>query len=350
MPDLLRDWLALLDTLHPEADAEGWDAVGLHVGDPTDPVTGVHVSLDVTPAVLEETAAAGADLLIAHHPLLFRPLERLTPGTAAGRLALQAARAGIAVAAAHTNVDVAQDGTCQPSVDALGLRDVQPLRPQPPAPQVMFVTTVPDERARALREALIDAGALRADSRPDRPSDRVEAVMPQARLSAAVDALGAVHPSGGAPWHAYALAGLPEDAKGLGRIGTLPEPLALGDVAERLAVALPAPGLRVAGDLDRPVRRVAVCGGAGESLIGDARAAGADVLVTGDLKHHVALDALTMGLALVDAGHFATENPAMDLLTWGLQTMATQRGLVAPVTRSRVRTDPWADWRPPPTT
>nr|MBA2529430.1 Nif3-like dinuclear metal center hexameric protein [Euzebyales bacterium] len=129
MTDSLADWVALVDAVYPEADAESWDATGLQVGDPQQPVSAALTCLDVTPATLDEAAAGGADLVIAHHPLLFRPLARLTPDTAAGRLALRAAHGGVAVLAAHSNLDVAAGGTTEPIVTALGLRDVRPLVP-----------------------------------------------------------------------------------------------------------------------------------------------------------------------------------------------------------------------------
>jgi putative NIF3 family GTP cyclohydrolase 1 type 2 len=117
-------------------------------------------------------------------------------------------------------------------------------------------------------------------------------------------------------------------------------------VADRLAAGLPSPHLRVAGDPDALVRRVAACGGAGDGLVGAALAAGADVYVTGDLRHHVALDALTLGLALVDAGHYATEAAALPGLAGTLAGEARRRGLSARLVASVVRTEPWAGWSP----
>jgi dinuclear metal center YbgI/SA1388 family protein len=256
--DRLGEWVALVDECYPEADAEDWDATGLQVGDPDDAVTAVLVCLDVTAATLDEASRRGADLLLAHHPLLFRPLARLTPATAAGLLALRAARAGIAVLAAHTNFDVAVPGTSSPVAALLGL-----------------------EAARPLTES------------------------------------------------------------GLGLVGDLPAPRALDAVATDLARRLPAPTLRVAGDLDAPVGRVAVCGGAGDSLIAAALAAQVDVFVTGDLRHHVALDARALGLALIDAGHHATEAAALPALSQALSAAAARRGLSARLLASSINTDPW---------
>lgn len=264
--DTVGDWLGVLARGWPEHDALAWDRPGLQVGDPAWPVDRVLVSLDVTVDVLDEAARVAGTLVVAHHPLLLRPLPALTPGTAAGALALRAAVAGVAVAAAHTNLDAADDGTgtSDPVVAVLGLADVGPLLA------------------------------------PER-----------------------------------------DGARPLGRVGTLPAPATLGAVARAVAAGLGADAVRVVGDPDRGVRRVAVLGGAGADAAPAALAAGADVLVTGDVRHHAALDALALGLALVDAGHHATEAAAMPAFAARLAEHATAAGLGAPVVRSGVDTSPW---------
>lgn len=265
--DRLSQWMDLVAACYAPRTAAAWDSVGLQVGDPDDRVTSAMVSLDVTPAVLTEAVDRSVDLVIAHHPVLFRPLARLTPATAAGRIVLQAARAGIGILAVHTNFDAAVPGTTEPIVAALGLQDVCPLEPLPDDPTL-----------------------------------------------------------------------------GLGRIGTLPAPLPVRTVADRLAAALPAPHLRVAGPLERTVERVAACGGAGDSLLGTAIDAGAQLYVTGDLRHHVVLDALTRGTAVIDAGHYATETAALPALRERLTTMAGTRGLRAGLLASTTTTEPWSNY------
>jgi dinuclear metal center YbgI/SA1388 family protein len=265
--DRLDQWTDLVASCYAPDTAASWDAVGLHVGAPDDRVATAMVSLDVTPAVIDEAVERGADLVIAHHPLLFRPLARLTPDTASGAIALHAARQRVAVLAVHTNFDAAVPGTTEPIVAALGLTEVTPLEP------------------------LADDPGL-----------------------------------------------------GLGRIGTLAEATTVRELADRLARELPAPHLRVAGPLDRSVRRVAACGGAGDSLLDAARHAGAELYVTGDLRHHVVLDALTLGLSVIDAGHFATEAAALPTLHARLVGAATARGLGARLLASTTTTEPWSDY------
>jgi dinuclear metal center YbgI/SA1388 family protein len=264
--DAVGSWIDLVHALYPASDAADWDRPGLQVGDPGWPVERVLISLDVTSAVIDEAASEPATLVLAHHPLLLHPLRALTPDTAAGALALRAARAGVAVAAAHTNVDAADDGagTSDPVVAALGLRGVATL---------------------------------------------CEPVT--------------------------------HGARAMGRVGDLPEPMGLRALARRVADALPAPGVRFSGDAERTVRRVAVLGGSGTSAVPDAIRAGADVLVTGDVRHHAALDALELGLALIDAGHHATEVAAMPTFAARVARAAAERGLGAAVVLSTVLTTPW---------
>lgn len=266
MGDTVGAWVDLVAARYPHLDAAVWDRPGLQVGDPAASVTRVLVALDVTEAVIDEAAEVPGTLLLAHHPLLLHPLPALTPATAAGALALRAARSSVAVAAAHTNLDAADDGagTCDPVVDLLGLTGVVPL----------CAPAVPGARA-------------------------------------------------------------------MGRVGDLPAAVTLADLARTLADGLPSPALRRCGDAQRVVRRVAVLGGSGMSAVPDALAADADVLVTGDVRHHDALDALTLGLAVVDAGHHAVEDAAMPVFAERLAVAARAADLHAPVVRSGVVTVPW---------
>jgi len=371
MSDTVGTWMSLVHDLYPPSHAASWDNVGLQVGDPAWPVERVLTTLDVTARVVEEAAEGPPTLVLAHHPLLFRPLGRLTPDTASGRTALAAARAGVAVAAAHTNLDVADDGagTSDPVARALELQQVRSLETDVgEGRRLKLVTFVPHADVDAVVDALAEAGAgeigdyTRCHFRVDgtgsfRPGDaadphvgavgevhhepeaRVEMELPRGAVGRVVAALVAAHPYEEVAYDLHPL--LDVDGHGLGLVGELPSPLPLRALAARLRDELPSPHLRYAGEPDRLVRRVAVVGGAGDSHIGSAMAAGADVYVTGDLRHHVTLDALELGLALVDAGHHAVEAAAMPHWTTRLAAVARERGLQAPVIASAVDTAPW---------
>lgn len=371
MSDTVGAWTSLVHDLYPPQHAQSWDNVGLQVGDPAWEVERVLVALDVTGRVVEEAADGPPTLVLAHHPLLFRPLGRLTPDTASGRTALAAARSGVAIAAAHTNLDVADDGagTSDPVARVLDLQEVTSLGTDVgEGRRVKLVTFVPHDDVDAVVDALAEAGAgtigdyTRCHFRVDgtgsfRPGDgadphvgsvgevhhepeaRVEMELPRKAVGAVVAALRAAHPYEEVAYDLHPL--LDVDGHGLGLVGQLPSPLPLRAVAARLRDDLPAPHLRYAGQPDRLVRRIAVVGGAGDSHIGAAMGAGADVYVTGDLRHHVTLDAMELGLALVDAGHHAVESAAMPHWIDRLTAAAGERGLTAPVIASAVDTSPW---------
>jgi dinuclear metal center YbgI/SA1388 family protein len=369
--DTVADWLDLVHSLYPPGRAASWDHVGLQVGDPAWPVERVLVCLDVTGRVIAEAADGPPTLVLAHHPLLFQPLESLTPATASGRTALEAATVRVAVAAAHTNLDVARDGagTSDPVARVLDLQDTAPLTSETrEGRRLKLVTFVPPEALDGVLNAVAAAGAGRIGDyercsfrvrgtgtftpRPGadpysgtvgHPAEedewRLEVELPRAQAGPVVAALVAAHPYEEV---AYDLVPLVDGADhGFGLVGALPQPLPLRAVAARIRDDLPAPHLRYAGEPDRLVRRVAVVGGAGDSLIGAALAAGVDVYVTGDLRHHVTLDAREKGLALVDAGHHATEAAALPTWIERLRAEASRRQRSASVVASRVDTVPW---------
>ncbi|MBW3577163.1 MAG: Nif3-like dinuclear metal center hexameric protein [Actinobacteria bacterium] len=371
MTDTVGDWVDLVHTRYPPEHATDWDQVGLQVGDRSWPVNRVLITLDVTSAVVAEAAAGPPTLVVAHHPLLFRPLRRLTADTASGRVALAAARAAVAVLAAHTNLDVAQDGagTSDPVMRCLDIVDPDPLTHQPAAGgEMKLVTFVPPEHVGRVLDALaaVGAGVIGDYERCSfrvrgtgtfRPrtgadphvgtvgrdnqvvEDRLEIVVPAERIAPAVAALLRTHPYEEVAYDLYPLAR--GDRASFGRVGDLPRPGALREVATRIRDRLPAPHLRYAGDPDRTIRRVAAVGGSGQGFVTEALRAGADVLVTGDLKHHGVLDALESGLAMIDAGHHATEHAAIEPWLQRLQADARRQGLRADLVASRTSTVPW---------
>jgi dinuclear metal center YbgI/SA1388 family protein len=369
----LADVLAVLDELYDPHWAEEWDAVGLVVGDPDDEVRRVLFAVDPVMAVIEEAAAWEADLLVTHHPLLLRGVHSVATTSSKGRAVTALVRSGIALHVAHTNADVADPGVSDALAAALGLVDLRPLRPAAPAGELdKVVTFVPHADAEQVIDALAAAGAGElgdyarcawttqgvgtflplAGAQPAVgevgtaelvAETRIEMVLRRDRRTAVVAALKAAHPYEEPAYDVLELAP-GESGRGLGRIGLLPEPESLDAFAARVAGSLPATAvpIRVAGDRDRPVRSVAVCGGAGDDLFGDVRASGADVFVTADLRHHPASEVLEQGPpALVDCPHWATEWPwladAERLLLDGL----TRRGATVQTRVSTLVTDPW---------
>ncbi|MDQ1634166.1 MAG: hypothetical protein QOJ32_975 [Frankiaceae bacterium] len=382
----LQDCLDVLEAAYDPADAESWDAVGLVSGDPAAEVGRVHFAVDPTEAVAREAVAADAQLLVTHHPLFLRGTSSVAETDAGGRVVATLIRGGCALFAAHTNADVARPGVNDALAALFDLRDTAPLQPVSArdgrlAKLVVFVPR--DDRERLL-DTLAAAGAGTvgdydrcawwaegtgtfrplAGAHPtigsvgdvEQVSEaRLEMVVPRARTTAVLAALRAAH-----PYEEPAFDLLPmldvdpgRSRKGLGRVGDLPEPTTLGAFLDVAAARLPrtAWGVRATGDADRPVRRVAVCGGSGGELAGAAAAAGADVFLTSDGRHHYTADAVAEhDLAIIDAAHWATEWPwlgsAADLLRSGLSSgpvtdTLPDNVLLPATTVSDLRTDPW---------
>lgn len=381
MPDL-RSVVAALDARYEPAWAEPWDAVGLVCGDPDMEIRRVLFALDPVAVVVDEAVSAGANLVVAHHPLFLRGVHGVAATTPKGRLVHRLVTAGVALFVAHTNADVADPGVSDALATVLGLEDLHPLRPAPADPLDKVVVFVPHTGAEPLIDALSAAGAGQLGRydrcawtatgigtfRPQQgarpaigtvgsaemvPETRVEMVLPRAARGAVVAALRAMHPYEEPAFEVLELA-LPPGRRGLGRVGRLAAPEPIEAFIRRVARALPATagGVRSTANVGS-VQLVGVCGGAGDDLIGEARASGADVFVSADLRHHPASEAAeTGGLALLDAPHWATEWPwlpvaAADLAgDLGGRMVTTSAGGASPDTvevlvSTRV-TDPWA--------
>ena len=349
----VQDLLGLLHGLYPPELAEEWDNVGLQVGDPAAPVERVLVALDPGLAAVAAASRQGAQLLVTHHPLLFKPLRRLTTDDPVGRVVWQAVRDGVAIVSAHTNLDVAAEGLNRWLAEQLELIAAEPL--QATAGQLLkLVVFVPVAHAEAVAEALFAAGAgqiggydqcsfrttglgtfrpgpgttpfLGETGRLERVEEtRLETIVPQRRLGRVLERLIKAHPYEEVAYDLVPLANVLPDT-GLGRIGRLAEALPLAALAERVKVALDCQSVRLVGTPERVVGKVAVCGGSGAGLIQEARRRGADVLVTGDVKYHEARLAEDLELALLDAGHFATERLAVGKLAARIGAEATARG------------------------
>jgi dinuclear metal center YbgI/SA1388 family protein len=276
-----RDVIAALERRYDPRWAEDWDAVGLVCGDPDDEVRRVHFAVDPVESVVDEAIELGADLVVTHHPLLLGGTESVAATTAKGRVVHRLIRHGIGLYVAHTNADVARPGVSDALAAVLGVHDTEPLAPL--------------------------AADRPGESASDRDRDR-------------------------------------DRGLGLGRVGRLATDTTLRGFLDTVAAALPATawGVRAAGDPQRPVARVAVCGGSGGELAEAAASAGADVLVTSDLKHHSTSEALAdYDIGLIDAAHWATEQPwlamAADLLVGDLREM----GITVETAISTRITDPW---------
>jgi dinuclear metal center YbgI/SA1388 family protein len=359
------DWLAVLESLYPTSWAEEWDNTGLQVGDRSWQAPRVLVALDPTPEVVAEARDRGCALLITHHPLLFRPLARLDLSAPVGRTVGDAVSFGVAVVACHTNADVARPGVSDALADALDVEVTGVLRETLAGERLKLVSFVPAEATVKVLDAVAGAGGgvigeythcsfrvrgtgTFVPSRHAHPAvgergtfnevdeDRLEIVVPRERLRAAVTALIDAHPYEEPAYDVYPLAS--SGGFGLGRVGRLRDPLTAADLARRCRERLGS-GVRLRGEPQKRVETVALCGGSGASLLPDAITTGVEAYVTGDLKHHQALDAASAGLVVIDAGHHGTEWPFVPVLASRLSEAGEELG--GDVLVSEMNTDPF---------
>ena len=347
----IADVTSALEAWAPPGSAQDYDNVGLQVGDADRAVTSAVLALDATPQVLAEAKAQDAELVVTHHPLLFRPLDGITADGYVSNLALQFAEAGIALYSLHTNLDAAPEGVSFALADRLGLTDVGFLDGFEDTLYKLAVF-VPEDAFEDVRQALADAGAGQIGDyeacafavegtgffRPGADTDphigtaggdveaarerKLEVEVDRWNLGSVMAALEDAHPYEEVAYDLYPVKQKNSRA-GLGALGHLDAPMPLSAFLECVATRLGADSLRYAGDPDALVERVAVCGGAGSDFIGTARGAGADAYVTADVKYHEFFDVLgTDGapeMALIDPGHYETEALTEKLLRDWLQ-------------------------------
>ncbi len=256
----VRELMQLLEEAAPAATAAAWDNVGLMTGRPEQEIHRVLLALDLSAALIDEAEAVGADMILLHHPPLFRPAKDFRSDRYPQNLLVRLAVDGIACFAAHTNLDAALGGVNDCLARSLGLAEIRPL----PA------------------EGELDM---------------------------------------------------------LGRIGLLLQPVSGRQLAEQVKIALSLEALRAAGDLEKSVSKVAVCGGAGADLLAAAKAAGADCLVTADCKYHSGLEAEAIGILLLDGGHYQTERGVLPVLAESLRRRFA--GAELEVLTCTTNTDPW---------
>lgn len=329
--------VGVIEAHAPRALAENWDNVGLLVGAESTMVSRVLLTLDVTDEVVDAAIALGCELIIAHHPVIFRPLKALRTDSPQGRILAKLLRAGLSVYAAHTNWDKSHAGTSTRLAELLMLKNISVLKVMEGESVYKLVTYVPYTHSTAVFLALSTAGAGHIGnyshcsfqvhgqgtfmplfgSRPQLGGEgelaqvdevRLEMMVSEQKLTRVLASLKQAHPYEEV---AYSVLKLHNGGQGygLGCIGDRTPPTEWQGFGDQVRNLFPA--ARVAGSLPQVVRRVAVCGGAGAELVSLAHARGAQVLVTGDVGHHYALEAESLGMAVIDAGHYATEAPLL---------------------------------------
>jgi dinuclear metal center YbgI/SA1388 family protein len=349
-----RTIMEAMEELAPVRLAAGWDNVGLLVGSPEQEVRSLLVALDVTPAVAEAAAAGGVDLIVAHHPLIFKGLTSIRTDQPVGRALATLLRAGVAVFAAHTNLDAADGGVNDILAAKLGLTAVRPLAADYREGLLKIVVFVPESHVEAVRQAMAGAGAghignyshcsfqapgtgtflplagtnpfIGQTGKLEYVSEfRLETIIPANQADKVVKAMLKAHPYEEVAYDLYRLENAGRDF-GVGRVGELARQLTLADFISEVKSALSIGHVRLSGPAKEMVKTAAVCGGAGASLFTEALRVGADVLVTGDVKYHEALEAAEQGLTIIGAGHFASERLVLEAVAARLAACSAAAG------------------------
>lgn len=340
----VKDCMAVMEAIAPRAMAESWDPVGLQIGDPEAEVRHIGVALDATPDVVACAVADGVDLLVVHHPLFFSPLQSVDLSSPIGALIADAVKNGLAIFAAHTNLDSVKGGLNDLLCRKIGVEGTRVLgKPKLQDEVVLFVripASLRDRVSGILKEEMLSDLSFLSEAFTKEPlmvfaRCRVRA----AAASSLVRRIRALSPD---VFVDQEPAGVSPLAAGLGRKGRLPEKMSLRAFAEKTREALGLPFLRMVGDPAREVETVAVCTGSGGSLMDVVLASGADVFLTGDIKYHEAMTALDHGLTLLDAGHFGTEVIAVPLLVTEITRRLSEKKIKGVlVTETGKQTDPF---------
>lgn len=331
---------AELEKFAPLALQEEYDNCGLLIGTPSDECHGALLAVDVTPAVVQEAIDCGMNLIVSHHPLIFRGLKRLNGASPAEQAIRKAIAGGIAIYACHTAMDNATEGVSHRMARMLGLENIRVLDPQE-GKVVKLSVYVPEKYVEDVRLALFDAGAghignydscsystdgvgtFRALEGSDpfvgnigelhhEKETRLEVLLPSWRQTAVETALLQCHPYEEPAYEFTAITNRSRHT-GSGTVGNLPQPVNAGDFVATVKRVFNSPVARCSVyPTDIPIRRIALCGGSGSFLIPKAISTGAQAIVTSDTKYHDFVD-YANSILIIDIGHFESENCTKDI-------------------------------------
>ncbi|MFF2447581.1 Nif3-like dinuclear metal center hexameric protein [Neobacillus sp. NPDC058068] len=359
--------IQLFEQFSPKGLAMEGDKIGLQIGRLNKKVERVMIALDVLENVIDEAIEKNVQLIIAHHPIIYRPLKNLLTDTVQGKMIEKLVKHDIAVYAAHTNLDVAKGGMNDLLAAALDLEGAEVLVPTFDTKLKKLVVYVPASHSEEIRQVLGDAGAGfignyshcsftatgtgrflpgeqtnpflgTAGQLEEVDEVRIETIVPESLLKKTITAMIKAHPYEEVAYDVYALENKGE-VLGLGRIGRVEE-MTLAEFAEKVKIALEVDKVRVVGDLAAKVKKVAVLGGDGNKYFMNAKFKGADVYVTGDIYYHTAHDAMMQGLNMIDPGH-NVEKVMKKGLTATLQKMCQESGYKVEIFPSEVNTEPF---------
>lgn len=335
----ISEIIQCLEEVAPPQLQESYDNAGLLTGEPGWEITGTLVTLDATEAVIEEAIQKNCNLVIAHHPIVFSGLKKINGKTYVERTIIKAIKHDIAIYAIHTNLDNVLLGVNQKIAEKLGLTNTRMLQPKAGVLNKL-VTFVPHQSLEAVKQALFLAGAgrignydecsftttgngsFRGNEKSDpavgkpgeqhiEPESRIETIFPSYQKSKVLKALIDAHPYEEVAYDIYPLDNQ-WSGVGAGMVGELPSPMDADSFLKHLKTSMNLQSIRFTG-VNKPIKTVAVCGGAGSFLLKQAISSGADAYVSADFKYHEFFDAENR-LMIADIGHYESEIFTKELL------------------------------------
>ena len=338
----LNDLIKQIEKKYPLSLAYDWDNVGLLVGDFESEIKKVLVTLEANENVIDEAIENNVDLIVTHHPFIFKKINKINTKDLKGRLIHKLIKNDIALYSMHTNFDIAFDGLNDYFMEIMGFKNTKILDVTNSQTLYKLAVYVPKTHELVLREALGEAGAGYIGNyshctfntpgigtfKPDENTNpfigtvgqieeveevKIETIVPQSILQKTIDKMLKAHPYEEVAYDIYKLENKGESV-GLGRYASLDVQTNLQALCEKIKLKLNMNHIRVVGDLNTKIKKVAVVTGAGSDMVRLAKSKNCDVIITGDVKYHEAQDALDMGMTIVDCGHFDTEDIFKDVM------------------------------------
>ncbi len=346
---LLKSIIKNIENKYPLSLAYDWDNVGLIVGNNNMEVRKVLLTLEANEKIIDEAIENKVDLIITHHPFIFRKMNKITTDDFKGNLIYKLIKNDIAIYSMHTNFDIAFDGLNDYFMEKIGIEDCNILDTTKSEVLYKIAVYVPNTHVQKVKDALANAGAGYIGNYSNcsfstegvgnfKPLEgtnpfigtkgqiesvdetKIETIVSQRLLGGAISSMINAHPYEEVAYDIYKLENK-GDSVGLGRIGKLTKNTTLKDLSELIKQRLNMKHIRVVGNLDENIKKVAVVTGAGADMVKKAQRKGADVLITGDVKYHDAQDAIDMGISIIDCGHFETEDIFKDAMKKYLDEM-----------------------------
>ncbi|MEJ8555418.1 Nif3-like dinuclear metal center hexameric protein [Tepidibacter sp. Z1-5] len=343
----IRDIIKTFENKYPKSLAYNWDNIGLIVGDEMSRVAKILVTLEATQAVIDEAVENKVDLIITHHPFIFKGLKKINKSTTKGNDIYKLIKNNISLYSAHTNFDIAYDGLNDEIAKRLDLKDVLVLDTTYEQKLYKIAVYVPASHQECIRKAMTDMGCGNIGNYSDcsftfdgvgrfKPLNdsnpyigtkneietvkevKIESICEESNLSQAINNIINAHPYEEVAYDIYELKNTGKKY-GLGRIGELQNSMKFKELSVIVKQSLNIENLRVTGNLEDYVNKIAIVSGSGAEFMTKAHSMGADVLITGDVKYHDAQNALELGIKIIDAGHFGSENIFVDIVEQYLQ-------------------------------